>query len=435
MQQSIHTTAVRRLFGRAARFCVLIVLAGTTFMVTLGRRLLPDRPVHEKLRRAMLPQELFDLYRLPERVSALDIPSDSALVGRTLADSQLGYEFGLTVLEVIHRSGQRVVPGPSEVLHAHDRLLVQGGPRRLRSAAENWGLQVGEVADEDARLLAGDTGVVEVALAPRSPFVGRTLRELRFREKFGMTALALWRGGEPVERGIADEQLKLGDALLVFGPWRQIRLLRAEPGLLVLGDDEAVPRRTGKAPLAVAILLAMAAAVAAGIVPIVVAALAAALAVVLGGCLRIEEAHQAIEWRVIFLMAGVIPLGMAMEKSGAVELIAQAVIDLTGGSGVPLLIAVLLLLSALLSVVTINVTAAVLLAPLALSVAESFGLPSREALIAVALGASISFATPFAHQSNLLVMGPGSYRFSDYLRVGLPLSLVTFCAALVGLML
>ncbi len=401
-----------------------LVVLGTAFMATIGRRLLPSRPPREKLRRTRLPEELFDIYRLPDYLYGLDVPADSPLVGRTLAESDMRQEFGLTILGVTRGSQCVMDPEPSEVLRAGDRLLVEGGPRRLNRAAEQMGLSPSSATqDETELLLAGDTGLAEVTLAPRSSFDGRTLREVAFREKHGLTVLALWRGGEAIERNIADEPLRMGDVLLVQGSWARIRLLQSEPDLIVLLGDDSVPHRTQKAPWAVAILLGMIALVLAG-VPISVAALAAALLIILTGCLRMDEAYRTIEWNVVFVVAGTLPLGVAMEKSGATQWLADVALTPVASLGAVPLLMVLFLITVALNLAISNSATAVLLAPLAFSIGVSHGLDPRVLVIAVALASSVAFATPIAHQANLLVMGPGDYRSDDYVPVGLALTLV-----------
>ncbi|MDH4208608.1 MAG: SLC13 family permease, partial [Anaerolineae bacterium] len=408
-----------------------LVVAGVIYMLTLGRRLLPDRPVSERLRRTRLPEELLEIYRIPQYIHALEVPPASPLVGQTLEDSALRQEYGLTVLGVVRDSVKIIDPDPSERIRVDDRLLVEGGPRRLERAAEMWKLRPGRALPEEAELLLeGDTGLVEVTLAPRSSFEGRSLREVDFREKYGVTVLALWRGGEPVEREISGEPLRTGDVLLVQGSWARLRLLMREPGLIVLFGDEAVARRTRKAPWAIAILLGMIVAVLAGLAPISVAALSAALLMVLTGCLRIEEAHRAIEWNVVFVLAGTLPLATAMEKSGATEWLGDVALAPAAGLGMLPLLAILFLLTASMNVAISNSATAALLAPLAYTVALQTDLDPRPFLLVVAVGSSVAFATPIAHQANLLVMGPGDYRPRDYLRVGLPLSLVAMVVVL-----
>jgi di/tricarboxylate transporter len=402
-----------------------LLLAGVVFMLTAGRRLLPDRPFRDKLRRTKLPEELIDIYHLPEHIHALEVPPDSSLVGRTLEESAMRQDFGLTVLGVVRASERVIEPEASETIRANDRLLVEGGPRRLERAASRWGLGASPASPDEAELLlAGDTGLVEVTLAPRSSFEGHSLREVDFREKYGVTVLALWRGGQPIEREIATELLRMGDVMLVQGSWSRIALLRREPALIVLFGEEALPRRTRKAPFALVILLGMIVAVVSGLAPISVAALAAALLMVLSGCLRMEEAHQAIEWNVVFVVAGTLPLGVAMENSGATQWLADVALSPVAGLGTLPLLVLLFAVTALMNLAISNYATAALLAPIAFSLGTGAGLDPRPLVLAVALGSSVAFATPLAHQSNLLVMGPGDYRSSDYLRVGVPLTLV-----------
>lgn len=411
----------------------LNVLAATLFMSTLGRRLLPDQPIEDKLRRARLPSQLIALYQLPERVFTLYVPPHSLLIGQTLAETGLGRDHGLTVLGIIRGSGCQMVPPATERLQAGDRLLTQGGPRRLQRAAADKGLMWARATVDETELLAGDIGVAEVTLTPRSPLAGKTLRQLDFRDRFGLTVLALWRGGEPVERDIGDEPLRRGDAFLVQGPWRKIRLLRNQPGLLLISEDENIPRRTRKAPWAVAILLGMVAAVAAKLLPLPVAAFGAAVLTVMTGCLRIEEARDAVEWRVAFLIAGMLALGAAMQKTGTTQWIAMTALSPVADLGPMALTATILLITVGLTLGISNHATAALIAPIALSAATSQGLDPHPELLAVAVGTTVALFTPFAHPGFLLVMGPGGYKFRDYVRVGLPLSAVIFVTTSIGL--
>jgi di/tricarboxylate transporter len=411
------------------------VLAATLFMATVGRRLLPDRPWEEKLHRARLPSQLLNLYRLPERIFTLHVPPDSPLVGQTLAESSLGQDYGLTVLGIVRQSHFHMAPSPTERISAGDRLLAEGGPRRLQRAAAAKGIIWGRATVDETELLAGDVGVAEVTLTPRSALAGRTLRELEFRERFGLTVLALWRSGEAIERYISDEPLRQGDAFLVQGAWRKIRLLRDQPGLLVISEDEDVPRRTRKAPWAVAILAGMIVTVVANLLPLPVAAMGAALLMVITGCLQVEEAWNTVEWRVTFLIAGMLALGTAMEKTGAAQWVALTVLSPVANLGLLPAMVALFLITTILTLGISNHATAALIAPIAFSVAASHGYDPRPLLLAVAVGTSTALLTPFAHPSTLLVMGPGGYKFRDYVRVGLPLGTLLFVTTLVGLAL
>jgi di/tricarboxylate transporter len=412
---------------------VIGVLGATLFMVTIGRKLLPDRPLEEKLHRAQLPSQLLSLYRLPERIFTLHVPPDSPLVGQTLAESGLGRNHGLTVLGIVRQSHLHMAPSPLERISAGDRLLAEGGPGRLQRAVADTGVSWDRATMDEAELLVGDVGVAEVTLTPRSALAGQTLRELNFRERFRLTVLALWREGEPMEAYISDEPLRQGDAFLVQGQWRNIRLLRDQPGLLVISEDEDIPRRTSKAPWAVAILAGMVVAVVANLLPLPVAAMGAALLTVISGCLQAEEARSAVEWRVIFLIAGMLALSTAMEKTGAAQWVALTVLSPVASLGLLPTIVALFLLTTILTLGISNHATAALVAPIALSVAVGHGFDPRPLLLAVAVGTSAALLTPFAHPSTLLVMGPGGYKFRDYVRVGLPLGTLLFAITLVGL--
>jgi di/tricarboxylate transporter len=414
---------------------VLSVLAAIIFMVTIGRRLLPDRPIEDKLHRARLPSQLIDLYRLPERVFTLDVPQASPIVGQTLVESGLGREHGLIVLGIIRQSHYQMAPSTTEQICANDRLLAQGGPRRIRQAAADKGLIWGEATVDETELLAGDIGVAEVTLTPRSSLAGKTLRDLDFRERFGLTVLALWRGGEPVERHLGDEPLRQGDAFLVQGPWRKIRLLRDQPGFLVISEAEDIPRRTRRAPWATAIMVGMVVTIVTELLSVPVAMMGAALLSVLTGCLRVEEARDAVEWRVVFLIVGMLALGEAMQKTGAAQWVALTVLAPVANLGLLAVMAALLLITAVLTLAISNYATAALIAPIALSLAVNHDFDPRPLLLAVAVGTSTALVTPFAHPSTLLIMGPGGYKFRDYVRVGLPLSVVIFATTLAGLAL
>jgi di/tricarboxylate transporter len=414
---------------------ILNLVAATTYTIAIGRRLLPSRPARNRWKQMRLPSQLIKLYQLPERVYFCDVLPSSPLVGSTLDDSHLGRDYGITVLGIMNGSIHKLAPPATAKIRAHDRLLVQGGPRRLDRAATEKGLSFTRAEVSDTDLLAGDVGVAEVTLSPRSSLVGQTLRELNFREHYGLTVVALWRGGDAIERDISDEPLRQGDAFLVQGTWRKILLLREQPGLLLLSEHEGVPRRTRRAPWAIAILLAMVVTVIAKILPLEIASLAAAVLTVVTGCLRVEEAWDAVEWRVVFLIAGMLALGLAMQKTGAAQWIALTILGPVASLGPLALTAAQLLITGLLTLAISNHATAALVAPIAMNVALSHGIDPRPLLMAVAVGTTTALFTPFAHPSLILVMGPGGYRFKDYVRVGGPLSAIMFLTSLLGIVL
>jgi di/tricarboxylate transporter len=252
------------------------------------------------------------------------------------------------------------------------------------------------------------------------------LAELEFQSRYGLLALAIWREGAPRHVDLAHVPLHLGDALLLHGPRENIRRLAAEPGFVVLSQADQAPRRVSKAKWAFACLLLMVLLVATGTQPIHVAAFTAASLAILFGALTMQEAYRAIEWKAIFLVAAVLPVGMAMERTGAAMFLADGVTNLAGPLGNHATLAALVVLASMLSQGLDGAPSVVLLAPVVINAAETLGISPYPLMMGVSLAASAAFMTPFSHKANLLVMGAGGYRSSDYLKVGTPLTILIF---------
>lgn len=356
---------------------------------------------------------------LRERLFLVRVPAGSPLAGSTLAASRLGERVGLTVGGIV-RGGDLLPPlSPDEVLRPDDRLVVVGDPGRLERLHELGDVEVQEVSE--GALATEDLVLVEAAVAPRSALVGKTLRGIDFQNRYGLLAMSIWRQGRPIHGDLADLPLALGDALLLQGRRRRIRALVSDPDFVVLTGAAMAPRRTRKAPLAVGGLLLMVALVVGGFQPIHVAAFTAATLVLLAGTVTMPEAYRAIEWRAIFLVAAVLPVGVAMERSGAAAFLAGSVARLEP-LGPYAVLGALVLLSSLLSQGLDGAPAVVLLTPVVLDSAATLGLSPYPLMMGVALAASAAFMTPFSHKANLLVMGAGGYRAADYVRVGTPLT-------------
>jgi len=356
----------------------------------------------------------------------LQVPPDSHMAGVAIADSGLREQFDITIVGYLRDGETDLVVSPDDVINAGDRLLMSGSPGHVTRLLSLGQLEVAGEVPADT-LESEDVGLVEAVVAPRSAAVGRTLEELHFRERFGLRALAIWRGGHPVRSGLTDLKLRLGDGLLLHGPRERATLLQANPSFVVLTDAEAQgPHRPRKAPFALGALLMMVLLVVTGLFPIQVAAFAAATAVVLTGALKMQEAYRAVEWRAVFLVAAILPVGAAMERTGAAELMATSVADLAGGAGAHVVLVALMVLSSLLSQGLDGAPTVVLLGPVVVGTATRLGLSPYPLMMAVALAASAAFMTPFSHKANLLVMGAGGYRALDYMKVGAPLTLAVF---------
>jgi len=360
---------------------------------------------------------------LEDGLMEVTVGKGSALAGVTLRESRLGELVGLTVVGVARGGGQLRALGPDDVLEEGDELLVTGEPSRVLSLMHMGEMEAFEEAPE-IDLEAEDFGVIEAVVAPRSGIAGQTLKELDFRERYGLQVLAVWRDGRPVHEGLADICLRIGDALLLQGPTAKIRLLGPDPDFLVLEPTVQEERRTSRAPFALLGLGLMVALVVSGAFPIQVAAFTGAVFVLITGALTMEQAYRAVEWRAIFLVAAVLPVGIAMERSGAALLIANNVAEVAGALGPQIVLVMLLVMSSLLSQGLDGAPTVVLLAPVVFQVAEQLDISPYPLMMGVGLAASAAFMTPFSHKANLLVMGAGGYRVGDFVRVGSLLTVI-----------
>ena len=351
------------------------------------------------------------------------VPENSTLLASGAGVEWMGRLMELTVVAV--ERGGKVLwgPGPQLEFEAGDRLFVKGEERRLRALLRMGGVELTSGVAAPA-FESEEVGMAEATLAPRSGLAGRSLEEIEFRDRYGVQVLAIWREGRAIRSGLTQLALRVGDALLLQGRRGRLGLLSRERDLVVLSDVAEEPRRLNKAPYAVGCLALMVGLVVTGLAPIQVAAFASASLIVLCGALTMEEAYRAVEWRAIFLVAAILPVGAAMESSGTAALLASSVMDLAGPVGPYAVLASLVLLSSLLSQCLDGAPAVVLLTPVVLEAASGLDLSPYPLMMGVALAASAAFMTPFSHKANLLVMGAGGYRSMDYLKVGTPLTVV-----------
>ena len=387
-----------------------VLILGVTYVVVIGMRLLPDRTPAELLAGATdSDTDLVDLYRLGERLFRARIPTGSPLIGQRLAQSGLREDFDLSVIAMERWGGTRLVPDKDTILRRGDVLLIEGMSDNVVWAGQTGRLDVQpEVGVHDKELQSEVIGIAEVLLSPHSNQAGKTLAEIQFREKYHLTVLAVLRDGRPLRTGLTDLPLRFGDTLLVQGPRHNFQILVREADYVVLGDVEsAPPQRTKKAPVAIAILGVMLVPVLAGWLPITAAALLAGILMVLTGCLSMDEAYQSIEWKAVFLVAGTLPLGIAMEKTGTADFLAGLMVSALDGLGPLALLAGFYILTNLLTQFMSNAASTVLIAPIAIESALQIGSEPYALLMAVAVGASAGFLTPVAHQSKVLVKGPG----------------------------
>ncbi len=397
---------------------VPVTLVGIAYMVWIGRRLLPSRAPGDWERLMVSAHtDLAKAYSLDDRWFQGVVQAHSPLANGSIEDAGLGRDLGVNIVAVLRNGESHLGPPPTERLRAGDNLILQARVEQL-DALEKRGLAVQPEPVQPDLLHSDQNSLFEFVLSPRSQAAGKTLRELHFREKFGVNVIAIWREGRSRRVQVGDMPLQFGDALLAQGALERVRVLRGEGDYIILTDSLEEGLRTKRMPYAVAIMMAAIVVAGAGWLATAEVMLAGALLMVLVGALTMDEAYQAVEWKSIFLIAGVLPVGLALDKTGAAALMGAALVNLLGGIGPVAVIVGLLVITALLTQIMSGQAAAVILAPIAIQAAESMGANPRTFALAVAYGCSLAFLTPLGHPANVLVMGPGGYRFADYVRVG-----------------
>jgi di/tricarboxylate transporter len=261
-------------------------------------------------------------------------------------------------------------------------------------------------------------------LSPYTTLAGQTLKEMRFREKYGVSVLAIWRGDRAYRSSLADIPLNYGDALLCYGPLERFELLARERDFVVLRTEVQEKPRLEKAPLSFLIMLGVVGSVILFGMPISIAAITGCVLMVLTRCLTMEDAYQGIDWRAVFLIAAMLPLGLAMEQTGAAAYLAGLVINVVGAYGPSAILAGLMALSMVATQVMPSPVVAVIMSPIALTTAINLGISPYPFMMGIAYALAAAFLSPVAHPANVLVMSPGGYRFSDYFKQGLPISLI-----------
>jgi len=402
----------------------------------IGRRLLPTRDSATLQASARsLSRNLYETYELEDRLWEFFVPPWTRLANANVRDSRIGEELGVTVLGIWRDHNAILTPEPDEVIKPGDYLLILGREDRI-THLRRWGLRPGRPDGERHYDPEHDYSVdlTEVVIPPRSTIVGKTLTELRFRNKYGLTTVALWRGGRSYRTDVGKFPLQVGDALLMVGTPTQIRTLAHETDYVVLRSGHAArPRKPQKALIALAIF---ALAVAASLVRVIQPAealLAGALAAVLTGCLNIDEAYRAVEWRVVFTIAGMLPLSTALTETGLAARVGGLLVETFAPFGSLVFLGVLYLLVMLVTQGLSAQVTAVVGGVIAISAAAQVGIDPRAAAIVTATACSSGFLTQIAHPVNVLMVAPGGYRPSDFPRVGIGLLIVVFITLMIGM--
>jgi di/tricarboxylate transporter len=398
---------------------------GILYMVFIGRHLLSIRQP---------PEDEHMTQQLRDYISEVRVLADGRLAGQTLFESRLGADYDLTVIAIIRDEDVKTALGRDTLIQPNDLLMVEGSAENLMHASNRLGLaietephiELGELDDESAH-------VVEATLAPRSSMVGRSLHSIRFRDRYGFTVLAIRRHGEVIMERLRSVRLQFGDALLLQGQRHRLPALNEENEFLVLESVKIPKHRQQKMPIAIGLMVLVIGLVLFAGIPISTAMVISALAMVLTGCLTMSEAYESIDWRTVFLVAGMLPLGTAMETTGTARYLADLLLGAVGGLGPMAALAGIYLLAALITQPMSNAAAMVLVVPIALDTALSLGANHLTFTLAVVIGAATSFLTPMGHKANVLVFGPGGYKFFDYARVGILLTIFLFINTMIAM--
>jgi di/tricarboxylate transporter len=384
--------------------------------------------------RTVTRADLTDLYHLQERMLLMRVPPDSILIDRTLGQSRLGDRLGLHVLCIMRKDGAVCMPDSEEIIQAEDQLVVEAHKDDLIILQALEQLKIDRRGVPELQDLVSDTvGLVETVLSPYSRLAGKTLRNIHFREKYGLSVLAIWRQGQAHYSNLRNMTLNFGDALLLYGQRNRLQILGREPDFIVLTESaQEVPRKE-KATLAAVLMVATFIPVIFGWVPIYIAAVVGGALMVLGRCLTMQEAYRYIEWKAVFLIAGMFPLGTALDQSGAAKFLAEGMVAIVGPFGPSAVMLGILVLTFAATCFIPTAALVVLMAPIVLNTSSQMGISPQALMMAMAVAASASFTTPISHPANILVMGPGGYRFVDFLKVGGLLTLLTLLLVMIAL--
>lgn len=399
-----------------------VLIVGLLYMMFVGKRLIPERSSKNDM------TESFDLRPY---LAELRILPDSHLAGNTLAQSNIGRNYDLTVLAIIHEGKRKLNPPANTLLHEGDALLVEGASESILKIKDVAGIDIqADLKFSDEELKAEELHLAEVVLLPRSPFIGRTLKGLKMRERFDLQVVAINRRTGIVHSKIADTRLQLGDVLLVQGNRNQIKALQAENAFDVLGVLELQRFNRKQAITVVGIFAGAFILGSLKIIALPVAMLLGALLVFVTRCITPDEAYRQVDWKVLILIGCMLALGVAMQTTGTAQYLADLLTQLMGNLNPLWLLTGFFVLTVLLTQPMSNQAAAAVVIPIAIQTAIQLGLNPRTFAMMIAIAASTSYLTPL-EPACLMVYGPGRYRFMDFLKVGGLLTVAVYLIAII----
>ena len=409
-----------------------VMILGIIYLTFIGKRLLPSGGGHERItNKRDFTERLSELFQVDRNLLQIELGHESPLIGKTIAQGDWSRRYHITILALIHGREILFSPASSTVIDARDTLVVKSAIKpeviaELKLVVKPLDAPGYRVSDESHPL-------AEILVTPHSRLIGKTVKEISFRDRFDLNVLGIWRSGKPLEEECADVSLHFGDALLVQGPTPNIRNLRYDTDLVLLEEDPDAVVAPGKGLATILITLAVLAVAAIGIMPVSLLAIAGALLLILIGSMSVNDAYHGIEWKAIFLIAGLWPLSIALQNTGLANLAVTSFLDLLGPVSPILLVSSFLFLSMLLTLLMSGQVSAIVMIPLALAAAQTLGINPQPFAMAVAMGCSLAFISPLGHPVNIMVMSPGGYTFKDFLRVGAPLTILAFAVVIAAI--
>jgi di/tricarboxylate transporter len=398
-----------------AHIGLLVFATGSLYILFVGRKLLPERQANPKITQK---------YRMKEYLSDVVILDKSPLAGRSVVESELREQFDIHVLDIFRGDQKLSHPLGNQVLQVGDILFVKANTDRLLGIKDIEGLAIAtEIHWDDQTLEEDKRSLLEVVVGPSSDLIGGTLESTNFRHHYNCVVIALRKHGELIRDQLSKEVLHFGDTLLLRGTTAAIEQIKREPGFIITEEIELETFRTHKAWTALVIVAAVVVFAVFG-VPILVSGLAGCLLMVLTGCLKTNELHDSIRWDVIFLLAGVIPLGLVLERSGGAALLASLAAQSAAYTSPIVVLGVFYIITMALTGIISNNATVVVMVPVGVATANTLGLDPRAFVLAIMFAASTSFYSPVGYQTNTMVFGIGGYRFLDFTRVGLPLNIL-----------
>jgi len=389
--------------------------AGMIYLATVGRFLLPVRKAEE---------EEVDRFRLADYLAQAEVQEKSELVGKTWEKSKAEAETKVELTNLLR--DEKAVSRPTRtVIRAGDVLLLHGHIEQILQMESRYGLKImREARVKDRQLSSHGMKLTEAVVPPGSNLVGRTLEKATLFHRHRLSILAIQRRNQTMRESLADIRLKENDTLLLLGHQDDLAHVLNSPNLIVTNELTELYLRRDRAIMAVGALALVVVLTTLSILPIMLAAILGAVAMVVTRCLTVEEAYEAIDWKIIFLLGGMLPLGLALEQTGAAVWMVNNLLGSVIAAGPLALLAFTYVLAAILTEVMSNHAAAAILAPIAFTAAVAADLDPRPFLIAITFAASTSFTTPIGYQTNTMIYGPGGYRFTDFFKVGLPLNVI-----------